>query len=83
MDNSTTLNNKAFTHKTKYPIKKAHCISNKTFVVIDDRLLKCLKIDKENTWFQQEQIENGILLRVHSFSNIRDEAENGEKRRNE
>ena len=83
MDNSASLNNKGFTDKTKKPIKKAHCVSNKTFVVIDDRLMERLKIDKENTWFEQEQIENGILLRIHNFSSIKDEPENGEKRRNE
>jgi hypothetical protein len=70
IDNSTSLNNKGFTDKTKNPIKKAHCISNKTFVVIDDRLVERLKIDKENTWFEEEQIEDGILLRIHGFSTL-------------
>ena len=73
MDNSTSLNNKHFSDKTKNPIKKAHCISNKTFVVIDNRLVERLNIDKENTWFEQEQIENGILLRIHDFSSIKED----------
>jgi hypothetical protein len=77
IDNSASLNNKRFSDKTKNPIKKAHCISNKTFVVIDDRLVERLKIDKENTWFEQEQIEDGILLRIHGFSTIKEDLNDG------
>jgi hypothetical protein len=71
IDNNTSFNNKGLTDKTKNPIKKAHCISNKTFVVIDNRLVERLNIDKENTWFEEEQTEDGILLRIHSFSTIK------------
>jgi hypothetical protein len=63
---STSLKNKDITDatSTKNPPKKAHSISNKIFVVIDDRLVKSLKID-ENTWFDQEHNEDGILLKIH------------------
>ena len=60
---STTIANSA-SAKAKNPLKKAHCISNRTFVIIDDNLVKNMKIDEENTWFEQEQTENGILLRI-------------------
>jgi hypothetical protein len=49
----------------KNPLKKAHCISNRVFVVIDETLVKRLQIDESNTWFEQEPTENGILLKIH------------------
>ena len=52
----------------KNPLKKAHCISNKTFVIIDERLARRLGINEENTWLEQEETENGILLRIHQMS---------------
>ncbi|HEY7082585.1 MAG TPA: hypothetical protein VH500_23080 [Nitrososphaeraceae archaeon] len=51
----------------KNPIKKAHCISDKIFVVIDERLAKNLGINDENTWFEQLQIEDGIVLKIKNF----------------
>ena len=78
--NNTSLNNKDFTNatdighsndtikKVKNPLKKAHSIANKTFVVIDDKLVQDLKIDDQNTWFEQKQSEeNAIILRLHRF----------------
>jgi hypothetical protein len=53
--------------KVKYPLKKAHYISNKTLVVIDDVLVKHFQID-ENTWFEQEHTEDGILLKIHRLT---------------
>jgi hypothetical protein len=35
----------------------------KTFVVIDEDLVRQLQID-ENTWFEQVADENGIVLRI-------------------
>ena len=45
-------------------MKKAHRISNKTIVVIDEILVEQLSIDDENTWFEQIQTEEGILLKI-------------------
>ena len=45
------------------PKKKAYRIADKTFVVIDESLVKFLSIDDE-TWFEQELTEEGILLRM-------------------
>jgi hypothetical protein len=45
------------------PIKKAYCIADKTIVVIDESLVKRLSIN-DDTWFEQESIEEGILLRI-------------------
>jgi hypothetical protein len=54
--------NKSFSATAKSK-KKAHCIADKIFVVIDESLMKCLSIDDE-TWFEQEVIAEGILLRI-------------------
>jgi hypothetical protein len=51
----------------KNPLKKAHCISNRVFVVIDEALVKRLQINENDTWFEQIQTEDGILLRKHQY----------------
>jgi len=45
------------------PKKKAHRIADTTFVVIDEFLVKHLSIN-DDTWFEQESTEEGILLRI-------------------
>jgi len=45
------------------PIKQARRLYEKTFVVIDEDLVRQLDID-ENTWFEQISNENGIFLRI-------------------
>ena len=54
---------KSFDNKSNPPLKKAHIVSGKIFVVIDNNIVDQLGID-ENTWFQQERSENGILLKI-------------------
>lgn len=44
-------------------VKKAHTISGRTFVVIEDVIVYNLGIN-ENTWFEQQVIDNGIFLRM-------------------
>jgi hypothetical protein len=65
MDN-TCSNNKGLTvgARAKNHLKKAHRISNKTLVVIDETLIQELAIDDENTWFEQLRTEDGILLKI-------------------
>jgi hypothetical protein len=46
-----------------HPKKKAHRIADKTFVVIGESLVKRLSIDDE-TWFEQELTQDGILLKI-------------------
>ena len=58
----TLRENKGYSITTN-PKKKAHCIADKTFVVIDESLVKRLSIDDE-TWFEQEPTEEGIVLRI-------------------
>jgi hypothetical protein len=54
------------------PKKKAYCIADKTIVVIDESLAKRLSINDE-TWFEQEVTEEGILLRIsHKSKGIGD-----------
>jgi hypothetical protein len=64
MDN-TCSNNKGLTvgARAKNHLK-AHRISNKTLVVIDETLIQELAIDDENTWFEQLRTEDGILLKI-------------------
>jgi hypothetical protein len=44
-------------------LKKAHCISNKMLVVLDENLVQGLSID-DDTWFEQLQTDDGILLKL-------------------
>jgi hypothetical protein len=59
----TFSTDKSFDNKNTPPLKKAHLVSGKIFVVIDNNIVDQLGID-ENTWFQQERSENGILLKI-------------------
>lgn len=52
---------------TNSPKKKAQCIADKIFLVIDESLVKHLSID-DDTWFEQEAIEEGILFAYSSIS---------------
>jgi len=45
------------------PVKQAHRICEKTFVVIHEDLVRQLHID-ETTWFEQIPDESGIFLRI-------------------
>jgi hypothetical protein len=47
-------------------IKKAHRISGRTFVVIPDAIVFRLGIN-EDTWFEEEVIDNGIFLRKYAI----------------
>jgi hypothetical protein len=59
---STTMDN-----TSKWPLKKFHRISNRTFVVIDESLVKRLSINEDSAWVEQQATEVGILLKVHHF----------------
>lgn len=59
----TFSTDKSFDNKITPPLKQAHLVSGKIFVVIDNNIVDQLGID-ENTWFQQERSENGILLKI-------------------
>jgi hypothetical protein len=56
--------------RVKNPVKKVHCIYNKYFVIIDSGIAEISKINDEDTWFEQELIEQGILLKIHRFKEI-------------
>jgi hypothetical protein len=49
---------------SKPPLKKAWRVGPNVVVVIDKKLIKRLGIDEENTLFQEELAEGGILLRI-------------------
>lgn len=52
-------------------IKRAHRISDRTFVVIDDTLLKQLSLNGvDDAWFEQELTNNGILLKIYRNSSV-------------
>ena len=48
-------------------LKKVFCISGKTILVIHEQLVERLGINEE-TWFEEELVKNGILLRAVSWS---------------
>jgi hypothetical protein len=48
---------------TAIPKKKAHSIADKTIVVIDESLVNRLSIN-DDTWFEQELTQDGILLKI-------------------
>jgi hypothetical protein len=61
---SLTNNNIALaTGNRKKPLKKLHCISNRYVVVIDESIVQKLEIS-EDTWFEEEHTEDGILLKI-------------------
>ncbi|HEY7570095.1 MAG TPA: hypothetical protein VH796_01880 [Nitrososphaeraceae archaeon] len=63
MDSDNTLNQ----HKDFSVIrikKKIHRISDKSLTIIDESLVKQLSID-ENSWCTQEQVSDGILLKIY------------------
>jgi hypothetical protein len=72
---TTTISNESFSYKgvtgtgtrPRAPLKKAHCISEKTFVVIDDSIVRDLSIN-DGTWFEQIQTDDGILLKIRPLS---------------
>lgn len=48
-------------------LRKAHQLCGKTFVVISDEIVNKLCIN-ENTWFQQEVTDGGIVLRILNWN---------------
>jgi hypothetical protein len=71
MDDSSNSNNKACsTAITNHnnPLKKVHYVANKLFVVIDDSIANHLQISENDTWFEQIQTKDGILLRKYSHN---------------
>jgi hypothetical protein len=65
MTNYTFKENKGYS--TTNPKKKVHSIADISFVVIHESLVKRLSIDDE-TWFEEEATEEGILLRISDKS---------------
>jgi hypothetical protein len=49
-------------------VKKAHRISNRTFVVIDEDIVNHLNLDDDNAWFEQVITQNGIEFRIFRFN---------------
>ena len=64
MTNTTNNNIGISKDKSDNPIKQAHRVSGKTLVIIDEKIVKQLDINENNTtWFEQIPTENGILLK--------------------
>ena len=70
--NSTKKNiDVAMSYPKTFP-KKPFCVSGKTILVIHEKIVKQLGIN-EQTWFQEEIVEDGILLRTISWSDKEEE----------
>ena len=51
--------------KEKNPVKQLYRISGVPFLVIDESHVRRLSIgDKNDTWFEQIPVEDGILLKI-------------------
>ncbi len=48
-------------------LKKVHRIGDRTLIVIDESLVNLLSIE-EDSWLEQQAIENGILMKIHYFN---------------
>jgi len=66
-DTTTISYNKASKHNAdlRNPVKKVHCVSNKLLVVIDENIAKHLHINENDSWFEQVETEDGILLKKY------------------
>jgi hypothetical protein len=67
MNNSVSKGDKGC---VRNPIKKVHKISDKCLIVIDNSLVERLRIGEHETWFEQEQTENGdgIIMKIKRYS---------------
>jgi len=68
IDTATWLQNMAQETITKNPVKKLHRMNTSYFVTIDPSHVKRLAADDQNTFFEQEPIEDGILLRMRRLT---------------
>jgi hypothetical protein len=55
------------TEQNRHPIKKAHLVGSSWVVTIDPTIAKKYGIDEE-TFFSEEMMENGILLKIRRLS---------------
>lgn len=46
-------------------LKRVYRVGNRTLILIDESLVNLLSIE-EDTWFEQQVIDNGIIMRIHS-----------------
>jgi hypothetical protein len=63
--NNTSCKNIRISFNGKWPLKKVNRIANRTFIVIDETLVKALSINENSTWLEQQAVENGILMKIH------------------
>ena len=54
-------------NKKRDPLKKAHLVGTSVVVTIDPSHVRRLRID-EDTFFEEKQVENGILLEMRRLS---------------
>jgi hypothetical protein len=67
MDNSVSKEDKDC---VRNPIKKVHKIYDKCLIIIDNSLVERLHIGENETWFEQEQTQNGdgIIMKIKRYS---------------
>ena len=57
--------NKAIKDCDKKALKLVCTLSDKSFVIIDDHIVRALRLDQGQTWLEQEIIDGGILMKIH------------------
>lgn len=68
-------------HFNKNPIRQAHFVGSSVVLTLDPMHVKRLGID-DYTFFEEKEIDNGILLEVRKLTipgRSKEEKENGEK----
>jgi hypothetical protein len=58
------LHNNINTTTKQLPVKKSWMIGSNTVVIIDKSLVERLAITEDNTFFEEELTDVGILLRI-------------------
>jgi hypothetical protein len=56
--------NKGIKDYHKKPLKLVCTVSDKSFVIIDDNIVRALGLNQEQTWLEQEIIDGGILMKI-------------------
>jgi hypothetical protein len=49
----------------KKPLKLVYTLSGKTFVIIDENIVRALGLNQQDTLVEQELFQGGILMKKH------------------
>jgi hypothetical protein len=64
---NTTARNFSRSTDSSLPLKKCWCVGKHTVVILDKDIVERFGITEDNTYVEQEVIDDGILLRVKQY----------------